>query len=762
MDGHSYIDEKRLYKKKVDGMRIQVNGKKGLTYRGFGMVSANNSSKLLLDYKREHEKSYWEILTHIFGEDGLAISHLKIEMGSDVNSSSGTEPAVIRYEGEPADVSRGAGFILCRDAKTINPDLTLDMLWWSEPRWVTDAADRHEARYQWYRKSLIAAYEQYGLVFDYVSANRNEREVDDAWIKYLSARLKGEQDAPYDFSKIKIVAADEDCSWRIGDHLLADPKLREAVDVIGSHYTSFSTDAIKQLSKEAKEIWFSEGCPPLGDAKAAYRVNGSGLCGINFALDIANRIIAMTPCGAMNLYEFQPVVSAYYDGACYSYKQLICANTPWNGSYELDMGYYIALHFSAFMKKGWRYVEDACCFDGKPGEDPHTVCDAKHSFITLVSPDGADYAIVLTNTSGQELAYEIDVPEGVKESYIYTTTSPESVLKKETLGTDQRLQVAISPDTIVTISSLDRTFEVRERTSNEILSLPYADDFSGEPRYTTDQGGAFEADNGWLKQKITENLRAEEWGYTPNPVTCLGDDRWYNYGISVDIALTDEANSYIGIGIRHSIAADEKSGYAFFVYANRRYALYHRDCILREGTLFAIPENIGLKACADHICAEADGKTVIELEDALPGIAAGRVALYSSYHENCFRNLRVVPCENPYVQRVDCTELIHSSAVQFQLMTSFKNHLRTQMDMQAGDTFAWEFYGTGFLICGRNEAAGKLRIVIDESGEETAATPVSYYREVIYAKHGLMDGLHKVKVTALEPISIDYIETCFL
>ena len=132
-------------------MKIRADAEKGMVYRGFGMVSANNSSKLLLDYSREHEQIYWEILSHIFGEEGLGISHLKIEMGSDINSSSGTEPATIRYEGEAADVSRGAGFILCKDAKQINPDLTLDMLWWSEPRWVSDADDLYGARYQWYK-----------------------------------------------------------------------------------------------------------------------------------------------------------------------------------------------------------------------------------------------------------------------------------------------------------------------------------------------------------------------------------------------------------------------------------------------------------------------------------------------------------------------------------------------------------------------------------------------------------------------------------
>jgi len=136
-------------------------------YRGAGMVSGNNSSRLLMDYRTESPAAYEELLQHIFGADGVGVNHLKLEMGSDVNSSSGTEPAVKRSAEERADVTRGAGYQLAKDAKRVNPDLTLDLLFWSDTRWVTDAKDVYAARYQWYRETLIAAYETYGLRFDY-------------------------------------------------------------------------------------------------------------------------------------------------------------------------------------------------------------------------------------------------------------------------------------------------------------------------------------------------------------------------------------------------------------------------------------------------------------------------------------------------------------------------------------------------------------------------------------------------------------------
>ena len=78
----------------IDG--ANMNTRENMLYRGAGMVSGNNSSRLLLDYKAENPEAYHQLLEYIFGDEGIGINHLKLEMGSDINSSSGTEPAVKR------------------------------------------------------------------------------------------------------------------------------------------------------------------------------------------------------------------------------------------------------------------------------------------------------------------------------------------------------------------------------------------------------------------------------------------------------------------------------------------------------------------------------------------------------------------------------------------------------------------------------------------------------------------------------------------
>ena len=51
-------------------MNVTIDGAKALTneariYRGAGFISANNSSRLLLDYKAENPDAYWGILNYI-------------------------------------------------------------------------------------------------------------------------------------------------------------------------------------------------------------------------------------------------------------------------------------------------------------------------------------------------------------------------------------------------------------------------------------------------------------------------------------------------------------------------------------------------------------------------------------------------------------------------------------------------------------------------------------------------------------------------
>ena len=787
-------------------MKIVIDGKKAQLaqnrrYRGAGMVSANNSSRLLLDYKWEHPDRYWEIMNYMFGENGVGITHLKIEMGSDVNSSSGTEPCIMRTQDETPDCTRGAGYQLAADAKKINPELTLDMLYWSEPRWVTDAKDVYAARYEWYKKTLDAAYTAYGLSFDYVSAVRNEREIDTAWVKYLSKRLKEEKECPYDYASIKIVAADEADTWKIAEEMLKDQELLEAVDVVGSHYTSWSDENVLLLSeKYGKEIWFSEASAPMSYVEGIRRIEGTGL-GLNAPngiLDVANRIITMYPGGGMTLYEYQPVVSAYYDGVTYCHKQLITAAEPWSGYYHLDSGFFMALHFSRFCKKGWAFVEDACFGDGQKGGDGHMVVNAHHSYMTVTDPENGDYSMVLTNTTPELLTYKICVKniagrkqpvslwetrgsaDGDYDAHYFRKTGQilPSAEDPQTSG----YTVTLKPYTLLTVSTLDIAEENYPFYESCVLELPYRDDFSytayeksyldsrgGAPRYTTDEGGAFEVvrlnGRNVLMQKITAAVRAMEWGLTPEPVTNLGDDRWYNYRASVKAsfaAQTDPRKNYVGIGIRYVLGDSGKSGYWLQLYQNGVFRLCRNKEVLAEGTIGTeITDGEYVTLAVEAYFAEVKGYIqdmqvcdyrAGEHRDAISG--AGRIALYSSFEQNYFEDLYAVPIDGEMFQirRYDDTDenFSYSGAWKHISMSSFRNYRRTISEGTGNAVCSFRFEGTGCGFMGKNEEAVEIAVEIDGAcREENYILPKTENREHFYLVQGLSEGMHEIRIKVL-------------
>lgn len=781
--------EGKSMKVTIDGTRAQTAENK--LYRGAGMVSANNSSRLLLDYKAQNPKAYAQLLEYIFGESGVGINHLKIEMGADVNSSSGTEPNVMRHENDVPDVTRGAGFQLAADAKAVNPDLTLDMLYWSEPLWVSEAEDVYAARYKWYKSLLDAAFDAYGLKFDYVSAVRNERASDPDWIKYLSQHLKSETDSRYDYSAIKIVGGEEVCTWNMASKMLDDPELLEAVDVVGSHYTSWSSDDAKKLADEyGKELWFSEASSPM-EYSGAFRLDesGTGLADINGVLDIANRIITMYPGGYMTLYEYQPVVSAYYDGVTYCHKQLITANEPWSGAYTLDSGFYMSLHFSQFIKKGWAFVDGACYGDGKAGGDGHAIVDATYSYITAADTAAGDYSFVATNTTSEPITYEFTVKElagAAKTVNVWETRGPDGETADENYfkhidaitpqenGGEYTFSYTLKPYSLVTLSTVELPEREYTSTQSEILPLPYSDvyeyDFDlstrgGAPLYTTDEGGAFEVrevdGRSVLMQIVTPDIKSEEWGATPSPETNFGDDRWLDYSVSVETKLAASdvpEENYTGVGLRYNLGDSGKSGWWLQVYENGDWKLKRNKRIKLEGNINGFDSTawntLKVEAVGKTVRAWINGELLAEYESDEAMLSAGRAALYSSYNNNCFDNFTAQPAEGgeSYVARFDNSDacFAYEGAWEHNVMSSFKNYKRTISTGTEGAKLTVKFSGTGIGISGENKDGGTISVEIDGVKTEDAfETGGVGSRETAYYVRGLENGEHTMVINVV-------------
>ncbi len=794
----------------VDGSTVNLNP--AATYKGLGLVTGNNSSRLLMDYKQENPEKYREILNLLFSKDnGAGLSHIKIEFGTDVNSSSGTEPSTMRSESEPANVRRGAGFMLAADALTINPDITVDLLRWGEPKWVADAFEEstekgHEARYKWYLDTINAAYDEFGIKFSYISADANEADkIDTEWIIYFSNRLKAETNSRYDYSKIKIVASDEVGSWKIAKEMINNEELRNAVDVLGEHYNTYANKNAKELNESyGKEIWYSEGVASCNIASLAINSNGSGLNGTNGCLDVCNRIINAYYNGKMTMYEYQPAVAAYYTGAKYFPKSLINANEPWSGYYEVDAGVWTSAHFTMFADKGWQYIDSACFGDG---DENHSISNTTDNRLALTDPETGDYSIIVCNDSAESRNYTFTVSELKKAGepfYIWETIGPEqgqayNANYLRNIGAYKPVDngdgtysysVEVKPYSIITITTLEKDnvpvpSAVKCEDESGVLPLPYSDDFNydsafvtergGTPKYTTDQGGAFEVvENGdgyALMQMINADNKPVDWRFrgTPNPITSLGDDRWSDYSAEADVTFAgaDEKN-YAGIGVRYicsELNTNAESGYILRVWSDGRWQLRRDGKKLLDGTIAGFDSNVThtLKVTAEGriITAFVDGEKIVEHTEAGEFTNSGRISLCSGYFNNVFDNLKAEPLNDNYaIARIDD----HSPAMKYEgewertVPKGYTEFNRTTSTSEAdGASVSFEITGSEFAIIG---ASGEANLTVNVDGTDYEVTTVSSgSRKACCTLDGLSEGAHSVKITVNDgKLVIDSIE----
>lgn len=798
----------------IDGSTVDRNP--ASAFRGLGAVTGNNSSRLLMDYKAKSPDSYWEIMELLFRPDyGAGLTHVKIELGADINSSSGTEPCVKRDLEEPADVTRGAGFMFAADAKKINPEITVDFLRWGEPAWVSKAfsdgiESGFDARYRWYKETIDAAYDEFGLKIDYVSADSNETGKADAqWIIYFSHRLKEEKNTRYDYSAIKIVASDEVGTRNIAAQMMENSSLREAIDVIGLHYTTYGDENTEILnSKYGKEIWYSEGISPCNISSLSINCDGSGICGINSVIDVTNRIINSYCHGSMVMYEYQPAVSSYYTGSNYTPKYLISAEQPWSGFFEIGSGLWGAAHITRFVKKGWKFIKSGCFGDGK---ENHHITETTENHIALMSESG-DYTLILTNDSDKPRYYDVcvrNIEKWDEELHCIETRGPEAggrfdsswfrVIDKiipanNKTGCFYRLEVkpfSIMTCTTLGVESVNGTESVRARDNcPSHLELTYSDSFNysseftrlrgGAPLYTTDQGGAFEirkcGNENILEQIITEDIIPTDWRFrgTPTPATNLGDDSWSNYTVRVEAEFDGfDPENYVGVGLRYNSAVtcdySAECGYQLRIFPDGKWQLRYFDNVVAEGKDGCVNQSgwnsMRITAKKNRIKCVVNRQILCEYITSPPMILSGRVSLYSAYYNNRFRNLSITPVIGypTYSLREDCLSngVVYSDGWNKNAMDSFRFYNRTSAAAEKkGAYFEYEFSGETVALMGEAE---NLRLKIEIDGRiMTAGLFVEKCgsKQIFYYKNDLNEGRHKMKVIVLEGrLSLDCILT---
>ena len=418
----------------LNGNDIAVNNVNGLTYKGFGMLSGNSTSDLLMDYKAEQPKAYAELMQYLFGGNYPIMNHVKLEMGNDRNTSTGPESCTKRTEKEKANVLRNPGWQLAADAKKINPKIKVSILRWEAPVW----AGTDEKIYQWYKETILDAYEKYGYMVDYINPNINEKwDVDSdvaftkKFAKWIAAETKEtipDEKALALYHKIKLVVSDEagTASDSVVESMKSDSDFYNSVDVVGYHYSPWddSNGGMKWLAQtKDKEVWNSEAQATFSNS--AFRpsnnvkdptTEGTGLGGTGSALEMANTFIKGFVQSRRSHVIYQPAIGSFYEGAQFSFKELVGARDPWSGWIHYDAGLLMLAHISKFAVTGWenedntagiwRAVPQAskCTADGT---NPVNGRNGGENYMTLASPAKDNFSTMIVNDSEYPMEYKI-------------------------------------------------------------------------------------------------------------------------------------------------------------------------------------------------------------------------------------------------------------------------------------------------------------------------------------------------------------------
>lgn len=411
----------------VDAADIATGNVNGLTFKGFGVLTANSTSALLLDYKAQHPDAYAQLLRVLFGGAHPIMDHVKIEMGNDRNNSTGPDPATMRWETEPANVARDPGFQLAADAKQLNPGLKVSILRWNAPAW----ANTNDKIYTWYKDTILAAYRTYGYMVDYVNPGVNESTPDLTWTKQYAQRVRTDADGfrPGEaelYHRIQIVISDESGIGSFGGAMTGDADLLDAVTAAGYHYNT-DDDGGGNFTKLAetydKQVWNSEAQATFSNS--AFRpdnntadptVPGTGIGGTGSALEMANTIVKGFVKSRRTHFIYQPAIGSFYEGGQYGFKELVSARDPWSGWMHYDAGLAVLQHFTSFAKAGWendtntagiwRVIPQASVSTAT-GTNPVVGRNGLPDYLTMAAPDATAFSTVIVNDSELPRTYAI-------------------------------------------------------------------------------------------------------------------------------------------------------------------------------------------------------------------------------------------------------------------------------------------------------------------------------------------------------------------
>ncbi|WP_431913483.1 ricin-type beta-trefoil lectin domain protein [Micromonospora carbonacea] len=629
---------------------ITINGASGgKTFDGLGAVSGGGgNSRLLIDYP---EPQRGQILDYLFKPDyGASLQILKVEIGGDTNSTSGSEPSHSHFRGD-LDCNRGYEWWIMEQAKLRNPSITLVGLAWGAPGWIGNGTFMSQDSID-YHLAWLGCAKQHNLTIDYLTAAQNERLYDANWTINLRTALNNNG-----YAGVKLIFGDDyPGSWNPANVAVNNAALRNAIDVIGGHYpcgylaaqTTCTVSANATATGET--LWNSEG------GSQDYNDGAKPLArGINRGyLD-----------GRMTAYINWNLIGATTTNIPWATVGLMLANQPWSGWYAVGKNAWTLAHTTQFTAPGWKYLDSSSGYLGGARNNG--------SYVSLKSPNNTDYTTVVETmdaTAAQTLDLTVTGGLSTGSVRVWSTnlnsnnTADHFVRGADITPSGGRYSLTVQPGRVYTITTTTGGGKGTATSPPQgQLSLPYTDNFDSYPagklaRYLQDNQGAFETaacggGRAGMCLRQSSPMAPITWKTLADPSTYGGNLNWNNYTVSADVLL--EKAGYVQlegrVGSQNLDPVSAQNAYFLRVTDAGAWSILRNNTsnqltTLRSGTVAALGTNrwhsLALGFSGSTITATVDGVTVGTATDSSFG--AGLVGFGTSQGQTAqFDNLSVVP-----------------------------------------------------------------------------------------------------------------------
>ncbi|XP_046548415.1 galactocerebrosidase-like [Haliotis rubra] len=542
-----------------DSYIIDNTGGLGRQFDGFGAISGGGAtSKLLVNYP---EKQRNEILDLLFKPNyGASLDILKVEIGSDAQSSDGTEATHMRTATDQ-NYTRGYEWWLMKEAKQRNPNIKLYGLPWGWPGWVGwNLYDTSDQTASYIVNWVLGANATHGLHIDYVGI-WNERMYNVEYIKTLRKTLDR-----HGLVDTHIVAPDN-FHWDIADDILADPELAQALYAIGSHYPT--TRSTPTAVKTGKRLWASED-------------NAE----VNWNRNYVN--------GNMTGTIVWPLIASYYEGLPYYPAGLMTASEPWSGYFPEPTKIWLAAHTTQFTQPGWTFLRHGAGVGAfKYGG----------TYAALVSPEGNDVTIIIeTLNDVSDLGSPQNVTLQLKGTianisqfnvWYSNTETDEYFIKKpviQTVGGLVNLALGVNEMYTLTTLTTGNKGAYTQPPPSKPFPLPFTEQFESyqvgeEPFLFSQQIGAFDvvkadaAHGNVMRQETTQ--QPVTWctaDWTERPITLIGDITWTDIYLEVDFRVPAVSGAPDGVFIASRVTeggCDVTLAFGVILYMDVRHQTFH-------------------------------------------------------------------------------------------------------------------------------------------------------------------------------------------